>query len=275
MKKKIMKIFLSIIFLIVIIFLIGKINFNIQFSKNVKALFFYAKDISNKTFSYQQLEDLPPPVQRYFKYVLKEGQPFISSVRLKHDGDFKMGVGKNWTKISGEQYFTIDPPGFIWLGKKMGIAAKDSYRNGKGSLIVTLANLVKVVNGKGKTFDQGELLRWLGESIWFPTNLLPSDKLKWFPINENSAKLIFEHAGITLFYIVYFNDKNEISKIETKRFFEGDILKPWIGKCFDYIEVEGMKIPSRIEATWKLESGEFTYVDFTIQKIEYNNPLQF
>ncbi|MFK7772958.1 MAG: DUF6544 family protein [Saprospiraceae bacterium] len=270
-----MKIFLAIVLLIAIIFFVGKIKYNVIFSKNVKALFLNAKDISNKTFSYQQLEGLPPPVQRYLKHVLKEGQPFISSVRLKHDGDFKMGVGKGWTKIFGEQYFRTSPPGFIWLGKTTGVAAKDSYENGKGSLVVTILNMIKVVNGTGKTFDQGELLRWLGESIWFPTNLLPSEKLKWFPIDDTSAKLTFTHNGISLFYIIYFNEKNEIARMESDRFFEGEVMKRWVGECFDYIEVDGIRIPSRITATWKLETGDHTYVDFVIKKIEYNTPVQF
>ncbi len=270
-----MKIFLSLIFLLFVILLIGKISFNIQFSKDVKALFFNAKDVSTETFSYQQLEGLPSPVQRYFKHVLKEGQPYVTSVRLKHNGLFKMGVGKDWTKISGEQYFTTNPPGFIWLGKTKGVAAKDSYENGKGSLVVTILNLIKVVNGKGQTFDQGELLRWLGESIWFPTNFLPSKKTKWFPIDDNSAKLTFEHNDISLFYIIHFNERNEISKMESDRYYEGDIMKRWVGECFDYMEVNGMRIPSRIKATWKLESGDLTYVDFSVQKIDFNTPVQF
>ena len=104
---------------------------------------------------------------------------------------------------------------------------------------------------------------------------MPSEKLKWFSIDENSAKLTFDHKEISLFYIVHFNSNNEISKIESDRFFEGEIMKRWVGECFDYIEVNGMKIPSRITATWKLETGDHTYVDFVINQIEYNTSVQF
>ena len=87
--------------------------------------------------------------------------------------------------------------------------------------------------------------------------------------------MVFEHKGISLFYIVYFNDDNEISRIESDRFFEGEIVKRWVGECFDYIEMDGMKIPSRIKATWKLERGDHSYVDFVVKKIEYDTPFQF
>src|SRR6476620_3885623 len=90
--------------LIIIMLIIGRINLSIQFNKEVKQLFTSSKTISGKIFSYQQLLELPEPVQRYFKHVLKEGQTYISYARIKHDGQFKIGVNKDWIKIKGEQY---------------------------------------------------------------------------------------------------------------------------------------------------------------------------
>jgi len=40
--------------------------------------------------------------------------------------------------------------------------------------------------------DQGELLRWLSESTWFPTYLLASEKLQW-TANGLLAKLTFNY----------------------------------------------------------------------------------
>lgn len=97
MKKNIKKFMIYILIfmvIIVIIFLTGKINLSVRFNKQVEQLFAESKNISNKKFSYQQLEDLPEPVQQYFKHVLKEGKPYISYVRLKHDGQFKTGLKK-------------------------------------------------------------------------------------------------------------------------------------------------------------------------------------
>jgi len=53
----------------------------------------------------------------------------------------------------------------------------------------------------GKFINQGELLRWLGESVWFPTNLLPSDNIKWESIDDKSAKLLFSYQDLELVYI--------------------------------------------------------------------------
>ena len=184
---------LTIAGIFIIILIIGKINLSIQFSKEVKELFAQSKNISGKTFHQQQLSDLPEPVQRYFRYTLKDGQPYISYARIKHDGQFKTGLNKNWINIKGEQYATTEKPGFIWKGTTSMFTARDMYIADKGRLVVSLFSLFKVADAKGEQYNQGELLRWLGESILYPTNLLPGERLRWVPIDSQSARLTFNY----------------------------------------------------------------------------------
>jgi len=275
MRITIMTILLSIISIIVIAILTGKIILSNQHSKEVAELFSLSGDISNRIFDYHQLDGLPEPVQRYFKHVLKDGQPYISYVRLIHNGQFKTDPKKDWINIKGEQYFTTEKPGFIWEGKTAMFTARDMYLANKGRLVVTLLSLFKIVDGQGESFNQGELLRWLGESVWFPTNLLPSENLQWFPINSTSAKLTFNHVDISVSYIVSFNDKNEITQMITKRYMKEGRLETWVGKFRNYKEINGVIIPTEIEAIWKLEEGDYSYVKFNIKKIEYDKPEKF
>jgi hypothetical protein len=100
--------------LIILIFL--RTNLQIKFGNQVKELFSQSEKIFEKIFNQQQLHDLPDPVQRYFRYALKNGQPYISFARIKHDGKFKAGLEKDWMDIKGEQYATTEKPGFIWKG---------------------------------------------------------------------------------------------------------------------------------------------------------------
>jgi hypothetical protein len=43
-------------------------------------------------FSYGDLQDLPEPVQRYFKYCMPEGQPRIKYCAIKQQGWFRRGA---------------------------------------------------------------------------------------------------------------------------------------------------------------------------------------
>jgi hypothetical protein len=157
---------LSIIGLLLITLIAGRINLSIQFHKQVKELFSQSKNISGKTFRQEQLSGLPEPVQRYFKHTLKEGQPYIGYTRITHDGQFKTGLDKDWINIRGEQYATTEKPGFIWKGTTSMFIARDMFIADKGRLVVSILSLFNVVDAKGVQYNQGERLRWLGESVF-------------------------------------------------------------------------------------------------------------
>jgi hypothetical protein len=57
-----------------------------QMRQHVADLFSQTETGPTITYDHAQLADLPAPVQRYFRHVLKPGQPYIRSVRLRHDG---------------------------------------------------------------------------------------------------------------------------------------------------------------------------------------------
>ncbi|WP_394758494.1 DUF6544 family protein [Flavobacterium sp.] len=269
-----MKTTLIILAIIVLILLIGKIYFSIRFKNQVEKLFSNVEK-SNRSFSIKQLEGLPEPVQRYFNYVLKQGQPYINFVRLTHDGFFKTDLKKDFIKITGEQYFSTKKPQFIWKGVTSMFTARDFFIDEKGGLIATLFNIYNVVDAKGTNYDNGELQRWLAESVWFPTNLLPSDKVSWTAIDENSAKLLFHSKAVSFEFIVSFNAIGEITTMESYRFMTKTRKEKWICRMSNYKEINNIKIPFSDQALWKLNDVEYCYAKFEIQKIEYNIPEKF
>ena len=111
---------------------------------------------------------------------------------------------KSGCQLKGEEYFTAQKPGFVWLGKVSLFSAKDVYIDGNGNLKVKLLSFMKIVDVKGKEVDQGELLRWLGEAPLFPTALLPSENLRWVPIDNDSAKVIFTDKNLTVEGVFYY-----------------------------------------------------------------------
>jgi hypothetical protein len=270
-----MTITLSILGLILIIFLIRRIQASILFTNQVKTLFSQSKNISNHVFHKYQLDNLPEPVQRYFNHILKADQPYISYARIKHVGQFKTGIDKNWINIKGEQYATTEKPGFIWKGTTAVFVAKDMYIEDKGKLIVSILSLFNVVNAFGDQYDQGELLRWLGESVMYPTNLLPSERLTWSPIDSTHAKLTFNYQEHSLHFNIKFNEIGEITELETKRYMDEKNLETWLIKTKDYKLFNSVLIPTSFEVIWKLKELDFCYAKFLITDVEYNIPRKF
>jgi hypothetical protein len=255
--------------------LFGKLNLSIKFSKKVKELFAQSKNISDQKFHNSQLDNLPEPVQRYFNHILKKGQPYINYARIKHDGQFKTGIDKGWINIKGEQYATTAKPGFIWKGTTSLFVARDMYISDKGRLIASLFSLYNIIDAEGEQYNQGELLRWLGESVLYPTNLLPSDKLQWLPIDSQTAKLTYNYMELSLFFTITFNEIGEITEMETKRYMDEKKLETWVIKATNYKELNNVFIPTSFDVLWRLEKGDFSYAKFYITEVEYNKPEKF
>jgi hypothetical protein len=266
---------LSILTVLLLLYFAGKTAMSRQFDNEVKTLFAQSKPVTGQTFSYTQLSGLPEPVQRYFKHVLKDGQPYISYARITHSGQFKTGADKDWVNIVGEQYATTQKPGFIWKGTTNLFTARDMYLLDKGRLVVSLFGLIRIVNGNGPSYDQGELLRWLGESVLYPTNLLPGPNLVWSAMDAHTAKFTFRYNGLSLFYKVSFNDAGEITQMETKRFMDKQNLETWVITMANYREMNGLKVPTAFEVIWRLKKGDLPYAKFNMTRVEYDRPERF
>ena len=143
-----------VVFVLIITILVGRRISRLELEKNIKNLFSSSINISNNVYSSEQIKDLPDTVQRYFKYSLRENQHYISNARLKHGGKFN--PGKKWFPIQGEEYFTIQDPGFVWFGKLPFFSARDMYYDGFGYMKVKLLSAVKLIDARGKELDQAK-----------------------------------------------------------------------------------------------------------------------
>lgn len=264
---------LGLITLLILVFLCGRLNLYLRFGGDVARLLANGSDVSGRKFSYRQLEGLPQPVQQYFTHVLRPGQSYISSVHLLHTGLFKTELKKGWVAISGEEYFTAHRPGFIWKGKTPTFTARDMFVDGKGRLVVHLFSLFQIQDSHGPQFNRGELMRWLGESVCFPTNLLPSKDLQWYPVDDQSARLEYSYQGMLISLMVKFNAAHEIEQMTAMRNMGEGPRQKWVARLSEYQLRDGIRIPTVLEAAWDLPEGYSPYARFVITEIEYNRAL--
>jgi hypothetical protein len=188
--------------------------YNRQVENQIDTLFASSENIFNKLFNYVQItNNLPEPIQKYFKYALENGQHYPSYVQVKHGGTFRLSEGQQWISIEGKEYFTTESPGFPWLGKikpfpLIWMTGKDQYIQGKGSFQIKLLSAFTVENAtKGKELDEAELMGWLAEAPVFPTALLPSKNLQREQIDSNCAKDIVKDRELTVDAIFHFMKK--------------------------------------------------------------------
>lgn len=259
---------------------------NMLFSRNVKKevreLFNGTGKNKNEIIGRADFEGLPLCIQKWLEYSQVLGKERIRTVRLKQKGAMRLAAGKPWMPAEAEQYFTVAEPGFVWKTRvKMAplvyFAGRDRYYEGKGNMLIKLLSLITVVDARGKELDQGTLLRYLGETVWFPTAAL-SDYITWEGIDLHSARAVMRYGGVTAAAVFKFNDKGEVINFVCERYRTvGDqyILETYAVPMKDYKEFNGIRIPTKGEAVWKLKTGDFSYYQLEITDIEYNLPAVY
>jgi hypothetical protein len=241
-----------------------------RFESDVKRLFLPDPAVKIRQIARPKTGALPEPVARYLNFAVKDGTAPAYSAKILHSGRFKTSLDGGWSDIRGEEYFLCRKPGFLWRGFLTGASAVDRYVNGRGSLSIYLFSMVRIMEGKGPAYDQGELLRWLGEALWFPTALYPGQNLEWKSAGQNSAELVYRDGNLSVSYLVFFEADGRVSRIETMRYMNGSRLEKWVGYCSDWRETSGMMIPFRIQGGWVIGGKEMLYADFVLDRIDYD-----
>jgi hypothetical protein len=232
-----------------------------------------------RTVTFRDFEQLPPPVARYFRMALKEGQPMIRSVQIVQSGEFRK-ADDGWSPFEATQYFSTQPPGFVWdaiirMAPLMKVRVRDAYVAGQGSMQGKILSLMSVVDEGGKTeLNAGALQRYLAEAVWFPTALLPSKSVKWSPIDNSRALATLTDSGTIVSLEFHFSDAGEITGVFTpSRYREVDgkyELTPWEGHFRHYEERGGIRIPIEGYVEWRLQDGSFPYWKGRIIKVMYD-----
>jgi len=211
-----------------------------------------------RVYDESELEGLPAPVQRYFRAVLKDGQPLIATATFELAGTINMSAtGDDWKLFTSWQRAIVHRPGFLWNGSVTmfpGVAAHvhDSYIAGQGTLHAAMLGLFTVaeVQGGGE-IARGELMRYFAEMVWYPTALLPSQGVRWEPVDDSSANATLVDGPITLTLLFGFDEAGLITSVHAdargSAVGKGMVMLPWDCSMSNYELRHGMRVPTRGE----------------------------
>ncbi len=228
-----------------------------------------------------ELSGLPPPVQRYFRAVLRDGQAVRTSARIVHAGTFLMRPPDGWRPFRSVEYVVSHPAGFLWDAQVRAapgfvVRVRDSFIGGTGSMRASLLGLIPIVDVEGTpAIAQGALHRWLAEALWMPTALLPSAGVIWAPVDDSTARATVGAGGTSVWLDFHFGADSLITRTTTPargRDVHGTIVPtPWQGRCGDWAERGGMRIPLSCEVAWILPEGVQTYWRGRITDVDFGD----
>lgn len=229
---------------------------------------------------FRELEGLPPPVQRYFRTVLREGQPMVTAVHVRQQGTFNMGEATDrWKPFTSDQQVITQRPGFDWDGRVrimpgLTVLVHDAYVAGEGLLRAALLGLFPVIELRGPgEIAEGELMRFLAEAAWYPTALLPSQGVRWEAVGARSARATLSDGLIAPTMLFTFDSEGLLESVRAEargRMVGSRIIPtPWQGRFWNYQERAGLQVPLEGEVAWLLPEGVKPYWRGRITEIAY------
>ncbi|WP_459191944.1 DUF6920 family protein [Halosimplex sp. J119] len=221
--------------------------------------------------------DLPAPVRRYFENVLDAGHSHVTGVRLEQAGDFRLGgAGAQWHPFTATQDYSVSPPGYVWdaridLHPLAAARVLDAYVDGEGLLRADLLGGIPVATaGPDPWMNEAELQRYLSETPWFPTALLPAAGVSWEPVDDRTARASIRDGVVTATVTFHFDERGYVTRVTADRYRQDEgALAPWVGHYGAYEERSGMAIPTEAQVGWETEDGEVPYWRATVTDVEY------
>ena len=148
----------------------------------------------------------------------------------------------------------------------------DAYLDGTGSLDITGLLGLLSISDRGEKIDQGQnLAMWAEAPFTTPSALVLDSRVRWEPIDDTSARLIFpfgEREEDSLRF-EFDPETGLMTQMSGMRYRDQEETKtPWRGEYSDWRTVRGIKVPHRLVGTW--EDQEEPYIILDLEGAEYN-----
>lgn len=267
----------NVIIFIVAIVSFAVTSFNNRISSEVTKMYSGTAKENREIITKESIKELPPIVQKWMERSGIIGKEKINFVRLKQKAMMRSKPDGKWMDVDAWQYFRTEEPGFIYkinvnAAPLITMTGRDKYLNGDGNMLIKILGLYTIGDSKGEEINQGTLIRFLSETFWFPSFAI-SKYMSWKQIDENTAQATMTYNGKSESIIVTFTPEGDVKQIEADRYgeFDGKYSKEkWIVVNTAYKIFDGIRISSETEVTWKLKTGDFTWLKLEITELEYN-----
>jgi hypothetical protein len=206
---------------------------------------------------------VPAIIQSFARRAVRE-TPVPDIVRLRQNGEMRASLRDPWRPFTAEQVISIHRPGFVWFARMRAaplVSARilDCYVDGKGLLEARLFGSFFLARAAGAQAGKGELMRYLAELAWAPHAML---QLSWREIDAATVDVSAEsQAGAARVRLIFENGDITHVEADDRPRAVGRRIVPtrWQGRCRDYREVCGCRIPTRAVVSWLLKDGPFEY----------------
>jgi hypothetical protein len=237
------------------------------------------RPVESRFLGEEDIRDLPEPVRKYLRYTGSIGKEKIRNVRAVFHGWIRTKINGNWLDFISSQhnFFGDHSRYFLILSDMYGVPfdGLHVYENGKATMEIKIASLLKVVDAKGPKMNQGETVTVFNDMCLLAPATLIDKSIRWETIDSLTVRAKFTNRGITISAVLQFNNQGELTCFTSNdRFLSEDgktyLNYPWTTPVRDYKEYAGRKIASYGEAIWRTPARDYCYGKFSLSELAYN-----
>jgi hypothetical protein len=232
----------------------------------------------NETTTLAAKNKLPLVVEKWLKHSGADKSNGLHTAHLYQKGKMITSPGGKWLDFTAEEYFNIDAIAFNWKTKVrllpgVFMTGRDHYEKGKASMFIKLFSIRTLASTDPSDLgNRSSLVRFLAEICWFPT-AASSEWITWGAADDSTAMATIQWGGQTATGTFFFTKDGDVAAFEAMRHgeFKGQIsLEKWRIEMHKYQVFSGIRIPVECDVTWKLKSGDFTWLQLALTGMEYN-----
>jgi hypothetical protein len=190
----------------------------------------------------------------------------VRGIRTTQRGEIRSGPDARWNSFVAEEFVDAMRAGFRWEARMdtgvLSVLVSDAYEEGHGRLSVKKGP-IELKKLAGPDVDRGELQRYLGYIGYCPPMLVNNPSLDFSAIGQRTLRLQDrqDETGASV-EIDVGEDGRPILTRAVRPMTVGKHVIPtlWSASGSDPQVWDGLRVWRRMEASWHLAEGAFTYV---------------
>jgi hypothetical protein len=214
-------------------------------------------------------EGLPAPVARYYHQTYGDHIPVIETAvitgraTMAPVGGLKIPARFRFVHKAGEDYRHYFE--MTWFGGTLG-TGNEHYLGGKSKLRLPMG-----LSDEGPQVDQAANLSLWAEYAWLPAVWLTDPRVRWEPVDDETALLIVPFGGAEETFVTRFDPATgDLVMLEAMRYKDSKSTSKtlWQNVSSDWGKVGDYVIPKSGAVTW-LDQGK-PWAVFTVEEIAVN-----
>lgn len=238
---------------------------------------FALQPVNPPLYEPSMVANLPESAQRFFNFAISPGTPLLTVAEIDMGGQLSLGSldDPNYRQMNAQQILAA-PDGFVWKLRLPGIMPISGSDSGGWTRFRILGTIPVARIGGDSDHTRSAFGRYVAEALfWTPAALLPSQGINWEKVDENTASVTVNHKDLSQrVYLkvdidgkpieVYFTRWSDANPEKEYRF------QPFGGKLFNFREVQGFRLPFKVEAGNMYGTDEyFSFFKAEVTSIRY------